>query len=316
MSDLVTGEAVALELRLARFPSRALAFSIDLLLLLVIAVPVLVLVGFAVAGLDEALAAAVALVSVVGILVGVPVTVETLTRGRSLGKLALGLRVVRDDGGPTRFRHAFVRGLAGFFVDFYLTFGAGAVICSLLNSRGKRVGDVLAGTVVIRDRAPAGTTAQVPPPPPGLAAWAAHTQIGAVPDDLVMSTRTYLTRLPQLDPASSDSMGAQLATAVSAYVSPAAPAGTPAWGFLAAVLGERSRREAARLARTAGGAAADASPPGGPPVPFEQAPASAGTPPYEGPPASRDQHHGRLPPPDPTSRDPGPGTGGGFAPPA
>jgi uncharacterized RDD family membrane protein YckC len=34
-----------------------------------------------------------------------PTTVETLTRGKSLGKLVLGLRVVRDDGGtspPTR----------------------------------------------------------------------------------------------------------------------------------------------------------------------------------------------------------------------
>jgi uncharacterized RDD family membrane protein YckC len=315
VSDLVTGEAVALELRLARFPSRALAFSIDLLLLLVIAVPVLVLVGFAVAGIDEALAAAVALVSVVGILVGVPVTVETVSRGRSLGKLALGLRVVRDDGGPARFRHALVRGLAGFFVDFYLTFGAGAVICSLLNSRGKRVGDVLAGTVVIRDRAPAGTAAQVPPPSPGLAAWAAQTQIGAVPDDLAMSARTYLIRLPQLDPASRDSMGAQLATAVSAYVSPAAPPGTPAWGFLAAVLGERSRREATRLARTAA-PAAYAPLPGAPPVQSEQTPPAAGTPRYEGPPASGDHHHGRVPPPDPPAPDPRPGPGRGFAPPA
>jgi uncharacterized RDD family membrane protein YckC len=313
VSDLVTGEAVAVELRLARFPSRALAFSIDLLVLVAIAVPLLVLVGFALAGVDEALAGAVVLVCVVGVLVGVPVTVETLTRGRSLGKLALGLRVVRDDGGPTRFRHALVRGLAGFFVDFYLTSGAGAVICSLLNSRGKRVGDILAGTVVIRDRAPASTAAGVPPPPPGLAAWATHTQIGPVPDELVMSSRTYLTRLPQLDPASRDSVGAQLATAVSAYVSPAAPPGTPAWGFLAAVLGERSRREAARLARTAAPGAY--SPPPGPrSVPYEQASPYGGTPPYEGPSASGEQHHGRLPPPDPT--EPRTGTGGGFAPPA
>ena len=304
MSDLVTGEAVALELRLARFPSRALAFSIDLLLLLAIAVPVLVVVGFAVGGVDEALAAAVTLVSVVGILVGVPVIVETLSRGRSLGKLALGLRVVRDDGGPSRFRHALMRGLAGFFVDFYVTFGAGAVICSLLNSRGKRVGDILAGTVVIRDRAPSGTAARVPAPPPGLAAWAAHTQIGAVPDDLVMSSRSYLTRLPQLDPATRDRMGVQLATAVSAYVSPAAPPGTPAWGFLAAVLGERSRREAARLARTSGGAASYA-PRSDEGQRFDRPRPAAPTPP-------------RLPMPHaaPTSSEPPPRTGGGFVPPA
>ncbi|HSK25344.1 MAG TPA: RDD family protein [Jiangellales bacterium] len=251
MSDLVTGEAVAVELRLARFPSRAMAFAIDVLVLLAIGVPLVVLTGFAIGEADPALASAVILLVVVAVLVGVPVTVETLSRGRSLGKLALGLRVVRDDGGPTRFRHALVRGLAGFFVDFWVTSGAGAVICSLLNSRGKRVGDVLAGTVVVRDRAPASTAAAVPLPPPWVAAWATGTQLAAIPDDLVMSARTYLTRLPQLDGATRDSMGAQLATAVSAYVSPAAPPGTPAWGYLAAVLGERSRREAARLTHDA-----------------------------------------------------------------
>ena len=42
-----------------------------------------------------------------------PIAVETLSHGRSLGKLACGLRVVRDDGGPIRFRHALVRGAIG-----------------------------------------------------------------------------------------------------------------------------------------------------------------------------------------------------------
>ena len=158
---------------------------------------------------------------------------------------------------------------------------------------------------MIRDRAPSGTAARVPPPPPGLAAWAAHTQIGAVPDDLIMTSRTYLTRLPQLDPASRDRMGAQLAAAVSAYVSPAAPAGTPAWGFLAAVLGERSRREAARLARNSDGAASYAlsSDEG---QWFERSRSAAPTTPRLPP-----QQHAAA-----TSPDPPPATDGGFVPPA
>ena len=45
-------------------------------------------------------------------IVGYPVIFETATRGRTLGKMALGLRVVSDDGGPERFRQALFRALA------------------------------------------------------------------------------------------------------------------------------------------------------------------------------------------------------------
>ena len=55
----------------------------------------------------------VSILLVVAVTVGVPTVVETLTRGRTLGKLALGLRVVRDDGGPITARHALTRALVG-----------------------------------------------------------------------------------------------------------------------------------------------------------------------------------------------------------
>jgi uncharacterized RDD family membrane protein YckC len=81
--DLVTGEAVVVELRLARFASRGLALLVDALLLLALgAAAVLVAAGCS-GSVDEALATAVTLHSVVGLLVGVPVTFETLTRGRT-----------------------------------------------------------------------------------------------------------------------------------------------------------------------------------------------------------------------------------------
>ncbi len=171
MSELVTGEAVVLDLRIALLPTRALGFVIDAVVIVILAIGAAYLVGALLTTADPAMAAAVLLATEVGILVGFPTLVETLTRGRSLGKLALGLRVVRDDGGPTTFRHAFTRALAGLFVDFWATLGAGAVICSMLNRQGKRIGDLLAGTVVIKVR----TAARVLPPPPmpaPLAAWA------------------------------------------------------------------------------------------------------------------------------------------------
>ena len=74
-------------------------------------------------------------------------------RGRSLGKMAMGLRVVSDDGGPERFRQALFRALARC-IEIWMFAGGPAVICSLVSAKGKRLGDVFAGTMVISERAP------------------------------------------------------------------------------------------------------------------------------------------------------------------
>ena len=116
---------------------------------------VAILIGLAAAGgdLDDAAVRALVLCSVVFCLVVVPVTVETLSRGRSLGKLATGLRVVRDDGGAIRFRHALIRGLTGF-LEIYLTLGGLALAVSLFNDKSRRLGDLMAGTYAVRSRVP------------------------------------------------------------------------------------------------------------------------------------------------------------------
>ena len=110
MSSIITGEAVVLELRPASFAARALGLVLDVAFNIILLIAILI--GLAAAGedLDGAAARALTLASVVFCLVIVPVAVETLSRGRSLGKLATGLRVVRDDGGAIRFRHAVIRG--------------------------------------------------------------------------------------------------------------------------------------------------------------------------------------------------------------
>jgi uncharacterized RDD family membrane protein YckC len=85
------------------------------------------------------------------VLWGYPTAMETLWRGRSLGKAALGLRVVTIEGAPVRFRHAAIRATLGV-VDFLLTAGGAAVISVLLTPRSQRLGDLVAGTVVLRER--------------------------------------------------------------------------------------------------------------------------------------------------------------------
>ncbi|NUL07922.1 RDD family protein, partial [Streptomyces lunaelactis] len=251
MSALVTGDAVVLGLQSARLPSRALALVIDLVVVWTAYLLVSIGLAVATASLDEAAGTAVAIASFLLVLVGAPIAVETLSHGRSLGKLACGLRVVRDDGGPIRFRHALVRGAMGV-VEILMSFGVIACIASLVSARGRRIGDVFAGTLVVRERMPAGRAMVVPPPPPWLVGRFTELDLSGVPDDLWLAIRQYLTRMRQLDPAVSWSMAQRLAGDLAACTGAPAPERVPPAAYLAAVVNERQARDA----RKAFGAAA------------------------------------------------------------
>jgi len=247
LSQLVTGEAVALDLRPAALPSRVVAGLLDVLLQLGL---LAVVGGIATAvspDVSTAAAAALGIVVLVLVLIVYPVAFETLLRGRTPGKAAMGLRVVRDDGGPIGFRQAFVRGLAGAFLERPgITLFLGAIVTSLLNGQSKRLGDLLAGTVVLQERVTArgGTVAEMPPQ---LAGWAAGLDLTRLPDGLALSTRQFVARADQLTEAAREELGSRLVQAVTAAVGPPPP-GTPGWAVLAAVLAERRRRETERLA--------------------------------------------------------------------
>nr|WP_173675227.1 RDD family protein [Streptomyces sp. fd1-xmd] len=258
VSDLVTGDAVVLGLRPARLPSRALAILLDLAVYVTAYVLIGVGLTLATASLDPAAQAAIAVASFLLLLVGIPIAVETLSHGRSLGKLACGLRVVRDDGGPIRFRHALVRGALGV-VELLLTFGTVAAIASLVSARGRRLGDVFAGTLVVRERVPGTRVMPVPAPPPWLAGRFTQLDLSAVPDGLWLAIRQYLTRMNQLDPQVGAAMAARLADDLVARTGAPPPAGVPAAAYLMAVVHERQSRDAARAFHAA--AAASPVPP-------------------------------------------------------
>lgn len=247
-SELVTGEAVVLDLRVAKLASRALAMALDVLVQFAMLLVSIIVLSFALPDADEALALTLTLVFLVLIMVGYPVVFETLSRGRSLGKLAVGLRVVRVDGGPIRFRHALVRGLAGFVVDFWTLglFGAVAVIVSLCSSDGRRVGDFLAGTLVIRERVPESAGYPAIGMPPGLEGWASQLDLTHLPDDLALASRQFLARFRELRPEASHALGWGLSQQLGNALGTAVPPGVPPWAFLAAVLAERRRRDHAR----------------------------------------------------------------------
>ncbi|MER7001382.1 RDD family protein [Streptomyces sp. NPDC000410] len=245
MSGVVTGDAVVLGLRPARLPSRALAIAIDLVVVWTVYLLMSLGLFAATAALDDAAVMAVSIAAFVLVLVGGPIAVETLSHGRSLGKLACGLRVVRDDGGPIRFRHALVRGSIGV-VEILMTFGAIACIASLVSARGRRIGDVFAGTLVIRERVPAARSTAVPPPPPWLVGRFAELDLSGVPDDLWLAVRQYLTRMRQLDPEVSRSLAERLTGDLVARTGTPVPQGVPAAAYLAGVVSERQARDARR----------------------------------------------------------------------
>lgn len=161
---VVTGDAVVLDVQIAQLPVRALGALIDMSIIAVGYLIAILLWAATLPRYDDALTAAILIVFTVGVIVGYPVVMETATRGRSVGKMAMGLRVVSEDGGPERFRQALFRALAGF-VEIWMLAGGPAVIASLLSAKGKRIGDTFAGTVVISERGP--RPAAPPAMPPG-----------------------------------------------------------------------------------------------------------------------------------------------------
>jgi uncharacterized RDD family membrane protein YckC len=253
---LVSGEAVEVEVRVARIGSRALALLIDIAV--EIAVFLMLMVGAAVVLAaaseiaDQALVAAVATASLVVAFVGYPTAMETLFNGRTLGKLALGLRVVRVDGGPIRFRHALTRTLVSVTLEWPglllapLTWAISLSVM-LAQPQGRRIGDLAAGTLVIHDRAPE-SWGWAPVMPPHLASWARLLDLTGLSDDLALAVRHYLARNRAIREPARGRLGHALAREVAACTTPPPPRQVPGWAYLAAVLAERHRRAAFRMA--------------------------------------------------------------------
>jgi len=243
--ELLTGEAVALELRPTSVILRMASGIIDYLVY-GIATGLLVWLSLSVAagaGVPDELSTAIVIGCVVLGLVLLPASVDTVTQGLSLGRLAIGARIVRDDGGAIAFRHAFIRALVGV-LEIVFTLGGLAVIVAMLNARAKRLGDLLAGTYSQYER-----VARVSSPifgvPEALAEWASTADVARMPDALSRRIAQFLLQAAGHTPATRASLAHDLATEAARYVSPV-PAGEPEL-FLAAVAALRRSREATAL---------------------------------------------------------------------
>jgi len=239
---IVTPEAVLLEFATAGLGSRSLAFLVDLavrgvllwLLFLATAAGGVVLGGTAavVAGIAGTFAAVFAY----------PAVLEALWDGRTPGKAALGLRVVTVEGAPVRFRHAAIRSALGV-VDFVVGAGAVAVLCALATRQSQRLGDLAAGTIVIRERQARSDDRPVAfAPPPGWEPYAAALDVRGLRTELAVLVRAFLLRVHELDPGARRARAEQLADLVAGSIGIPFPAGTDPEAFLVAVTAAHQAR--------------------------------------------------------------------------
>lgn len=213
---LVSPEAVPLDLPEATVGSRGVALLIDWALLGLFFTVFGIAVGAA--GLLPGWVANTGAL-VVGFLVwfGYPIVFETAWSGggRTPGKAVMGLRVVTVEGAPVRFRHAAIRSALGL-IDFVATSGLAAVVSSMLSRRNQRLGDMVAGTVVLRERTGSGTSQShrftVPPEARGLAADLDTS--GLRPRDYA-AVRAYLLRADSLPAARAEEVGREMLDALA-----------------------------------------------------------------------------------------------------
>lgn len=221
--EILSGEAVAIDVQPVGFVLRAAGALIDML------ISFAVFLAFVFLGvwltserlMDGHLLTMFMVSASVLSFVVLPITVEMALRGRSVGKLAVGGRIVRIDGGAITFRHTFIRALIGV-LEIYITFGGAAVITGALTARSQRLGDLVAGTYSQRVRTPALPQHQ-PYLPPSLAGWAHVADVARLPDRLARRISQFLANAQRLSPAARVRVAQDLAAEVSAFVSPLPP---------------------------------------------------------------------------------------------
>jgi len=218
--EVLTGEAVALDVQPLGYFLRALGTLIDVLggvaLFVVFALVATWLTAQGVLGTE--VFQILTIVMAVVVIVVIPTAVETAGRGRSLGRLAVGGRIVRADGGAAGFRHAFIRALVGVF-EIWMTFGAVAALVGAFTPRSQRLGDLLAGTYAERTRAPA-LPAPLPGAPAVLAGWAPAADVARLPDRLTRRIAQFVTQADRMEPSARARVAASLAAEAAPFVSP------------------------------------------------------------------------------------------------
>ena len=209
-----TPEGVDLSVTLAGLGSRFVAGVVDLLVqtgIIFIFLLALGVLGGAsnggLGGFGVALGALVVFVTVFGY----PVIFETLNSGRTPGKAAIGIRVVMEGGRPVNFGAAAVRNLVRLVDTLPASYAIG-IVSILVSRKNQRLGDMAAGTLVVRDRKPepvasSWVAATAPVNTEGLSSW----DVSSIREDELATVRSFLARRHQLTPSARYGLATELA---------------------------------------------------------------------------------------------------------
>jgi uncharacterized RDD family membrane protein YckC len=240
-----TPEGVDLMLTLAGVGSRFASAIVDYLIqaALLVALALLLFGGVSLGGGDSGAGLLVALYFIVSFLVfvGYDITFEVLNSGQTPGKRMNGLRVVRTEGQPVNFITSAIRNVLRVVDWLPFSYAAGAVSI-LVTSHNQRLGDLAAGTIVVRARKPARTpivaatsTAVLPA---DLAAW----DTTAITAEELAAVRSFLERRNDLELRVRNALAATLASGLRGKVAGVPPeySGERFLEALAAAKGARS----------------------------------------------------------------------------
>ena len=213
--DVETPELVVFSYTIAGVGSRALAALIDSLIC--IATIILIMIGVAISstrraagatpGVFDAWAAAIFVLSIFCVIWGYYVLFEGLADGQTPGKRLLRLRVVRDGGYSVTFGASAVRNLVRLVdiqpIPSYFV----GIVTIMVSKSGKRLGDIVAGTIVVREA----LVRELAPPPASVGTGAPSSFDTALTEDEFVVLERFKERLPSLDAERRTALATQLA---------------------------------------------------------------------------------------------------------
>ena len=241
---IATPEGVDIDLTLAGIGSRFIASLIDTLIKLVVYIGFFIFLfgGTSLLGGRDLSSLGAAAFWVVSFLVwfAYDVFFETLSSGRTPGKRLTGLRVVRIGGRPVGFVASSIRNMVRI-VDILPGFYLVGMISAVATRLNQRLGDLAAGTVVVREKRVAVESAEDPrsvPTPvlPSLESW----DVAAVTAEELTTIRRFLERRGELAPHARDHLARELAGRLQGKVVGAPPMAPEA--FLEYVSAAKARR--------------------------------------------------------------------------
>jgi len=205
--QLATPERVSVELPIAGLGSRAMAYLVDVALMGAVALVVYFGVSFFIPELANtviALSSMVKTLAVAATALGLWLywtAFEVAWGGQSPGKRLVGIRVVKLDGSPVTLFLSAVRNLLRI-IDFLPACYPVGLLTMLVDRKHRRLGDLLAGTVLVRDEKVS------------LAAYdaLAGAATAGVEVNVLEIASQYLARFAQLEPPARGRVGRQLAT--------------------------------------------------------------------------------------------------------